>query len=66
MEERRLCVKALAPILLVLWLVLWYFSDFKQATFCVVMAVVLAVIVVAWINFVCKGNPNGKKPTDTQ
>ena len=66
MEERRLCVKALAPILLALWLVLWYFSDFKQATFCVVMAVVLAVIVVAWINFVCKGNPNGKKPTDTQ
>ena len=66
MEERRLYVKALAPILLALWLVLWYFSDFKQATFCVVTAVVLAVIVVAWIDFVCKGNPNGKKPTDTQ
>lgn len=66
MEERRLCVKALAPILLALWFVLWYFSDFKQATFCVVTAVVLAVIVVAWIDFVCKGNPKGKKPTDTQ
>ena len=66
MEERRLCVKALAPILLALWLVLWYFSDFKQATFCVVTAVVLAVIVVTWIDFVCKGNPQKKKPTDTQ
>lgn len=66
MEERRLYLKALAPILLALWLVLWYFSDFTQATFCVVTAVVLAAIVVAWIDFVCKGNPNGKKPTDTQ
>ena len=66
MEERRLCVKALAPILLALWLVLWYFSDFKQATFCLVTAVALAVIVVTWIDFVCKGNPKGKKPTDTQ
>lgn len=66
MEERRLCVKALAPILLALWLVLWYFSDFKQATFCVVTAVVLAVIVVAWIDFVCKGNPKDKKRTDNQ
>jgi hypothetical protein len=54
------------PILLALWLVLWYFSDFKQATFCVVSAVVLAVIVVAWIDFVCKGNPKEKKPIDTQ
>ena len=34
--------------------------------FYVVTAVVLAVIVVAWIDFVCKGNPKGKKPTDTQ
>ena len=66
MEEYLLYVKAISPILLAFLLVLWYLSDFMQATFCLVTAVVFAIIVVAWIDFVCKGNPNGKKPTDTQ
>jgi hypothetical protein len=56
MEEYLLYVKATSPILLAFWLVLWYLSDFMQATFCIVAAVVLAIIVVAWVDFVCKGN----------
>ena len=66
MKEYLLYVKATSPILLAFWLVLWYLSDFMQATFCMVIAVVIAIIVIAWIDFVCKGNPKGKKPTDTQ
>ena len=53
MEEYLLYVKATSPIFLVFWLVLWYFSDFMQATISLAIAVVFAIIVVAWIDFVC-------------
>lgn len=52
MKNFILIVKALGPIVLALWLLLWYFYDFKSATFCVLMMVAFAAIVVAWIDFV--------------
>jgi hypothetical protein len=52
LKDFHLLVKALGPILLALWLLLWYFYDFKSATFCVLTSVALAAIVIAWIDFV--------------
>jgi hypothetical protein len=54
MGKYLLYVKAILPILLAVWLVLWYLSDFMQATFCLAIAVVFAIIVVAWVYFVCR------------
>lgn len=52
MKNFILIVKALGPIVLALWLLLWYFYDFKSATFCVLTSVAAAAIVVAWVDFV--------------
>jgi hypothetical protein len=52
MKNFILIVKALGPIVLALWLFLWYFYDFKSATFCVLTSVAAAAIVIAWIDFV--------------
>jgi hypothetical protein len=54
MGKYLLYVKAISPILLAVWLVLWYLSDFMQATICLAIAVVFAIIVVAWVDFVCR------------
>jgi len=56
MKEYLLYAKAISPILLAVWLVFWYLSDFMQATFCLAIAVVFAIIVVALVDFVCRVN----------
>ena len=63
MKEYLLYVKAISPILLAFWLVLWYLSDFMQATFCIATAVMFAIIVVAWIDFVFKWNHEKSRKT---
>ena len=54
MKDYLLYAKAISPILLAVWLVFWYLSDFMQATFCLAIAVVFVIIVVAWVDFVCR------------
>ena len=53
-NELRCIVIALAPLILILWLLAWIESgDVCKATELIVISVVIAVLVISWIFYCC-------------
>ena len=52
-KENRIKFKALAPILLFIWLGLGFTTNFISSTIAVGLATILAFAVVAWIEYIC-------------
>ena len=52
---------AICPILLVLWLILGFVSDFTSSTICMAIACAGAALIYVWVDFVTSHIDDNKK-----